>query len=187
MKSFCLYCFVALMAGAILVSHGVTDETPGPFGDEVFDVDVASEAVVEVPVHRSEIDDLRAKYLEAAKQRAEMMDEEALRDAVETEEKSVAELRARQALMTVEQELGRIADEFTDTAAGQHAAILLRQLQQLDRNGRSQQRAFELPGDSVDDSFYDDRPTFRSESGSKSDQRSSDKPGNMFDDDFRGT
>ncbi len=186
MKSFCLYCFAALMAGAVLVSHGVTEETADPFGD-VFDTDNANDAVVEVPAPRSEIDDLRAQYLEAAKQRAEMMGEDALREAVETEEKSVAELRAHQALKKVQQELERIGDEYSDTIAGQHAAVLLSQLQQLDRNGRPQQRVFELPGDPVEDSFYDDRPDFRSESGSKSDERSSDKPGNMFDDDFRGT
>ncbi len=151
MKLFYVYCFAALTAGVILVSRGVTDETVDPFGD-AFGAEGASEGVVKVPAPRSDVEELRAKYLEAAKQRAEMMDEDALREAVESEEKSVAELRAHQAVKKVEQELERIADEYSDTAAGQHAVVVFNQLQHLNRNGRARPH-----DDFSDDHFDDDR------------------------------
>jgi|GEM_PF-2208106 len=153
MRSFCLYCLAALTAGAVLVSNGVTDETPDPFNDEVFDTDVVSERVVEVPGPRSELEDLRVKYLEAARQRAEIMDEAALREAVESEEKSVAELRARQALKKVEQELERIADEYSETTAGQQSVEVHKLLQSLSRNGRTKSHG------TSDGRFFDDPGT----------------------------
>jgi len=155
MKSFCLHCSAALIAGVALVAHGVTDETPDPFGDAVGLPDV-SEAVVEVPAPQSDVEGLRAKYLEAARQRAEMMDEDALREAVETEEKSVTELRARQALRKVEQELERIGDEYSDTIAGRNAVVIFNELQKLNRNGRVRLRDTFLEDHFENDRAFDD-------------------------------
>ena len=57
------------------------------------------------------------------------MDADELREALELEEKKVAELRAQLALKQVEERLRQITTEYSETTAGRQARALLMSLQ----------------------------------------------------------
>lgn len=163
MKLFGLYCGAVILAGAVLISQGMTQDNlvffsaDGPnaplsiTADPGVEQDVTAD-LVELAPASSGVDGLRAQYLEAARQRASLMDEQALRKALQLEEKKVAELRAQQALRQVEERLQQITSEYPETEAGRRAGRLLHQLQNpaVDRGFRSFDDFDSGPSDDVD-------------------------------------
>lgn len=149
MKTFGVCCFAALLVGIVLNSHGVTDDnltffspedtqSSDPFGnktDEPATVEFVEEIeIVEVAPREVGLEALRRQYLEAAKERAGLMDAEALRQAIEAEQSTVAELQAQRALKQVEQQLEQISERYADTLGGRRARNLLSQLRARERN-----------------------------------------------------
>ena len=127
MRALSLYCFATVFAVIVLVSHGVSDDQDTSPNSLEF-----STAGVEVARPDDGIGDLRRQYLDAAKQRASLMDERALRQAIDAGGKMVAELRAQQAFNQAEQQLQQITREYPDTRAGRRAQKLLHALQGVD-------------------------------------------------------
>lgn len=149
MRSTGLLCCVVVLAGVVLISPGRTEENLQFFSADGQDSSrpeaaagpvryQAPQEVVELSPAASGVETLREQYLEAARQRASLMDEAALRRAIESEETQVAELRAQQSLQQVQQQLQQITDEYSKTVAGRRAQQLLNHLQSMedDRDGR---------------------------------------------------
>jgi len=137
MKTLMLFCFAAFATTAVFVSRAQTDEVPSN-APLFLDASGFSDDAVELQPARDDLNALRGQYLDAARQRSELMDEEALRKAIAGEEKSVAELHAQRSLDQVEQQLLQITNEFTATAAGRRAAALLEQLTMLKQQAQHQ-------------------------------------------------
>ena len=132
MKSIGLCCGAALLAGCVLVSQGVSEDNLTFFAAD--DLGTSQDTVVAAPDTVTvdpddNLESLRKQYLEAAQQRAGLMDQVALQQALNAEKKAVAELRAKQQLQLVEQQLQQITNEYPQTAAGKKAKGLLMQLQ----------------------------------------------------------
>lgn len=146
MKSFAVSVAVVSLTGLVLISQGVTEENLAFFpagtqdDPDLFSFDEPQETVEVAPA--DPVESLREQYLEAARQRASLMDEAALRAAVESENSLVAELRAKQALQQVEQKLEQIIGEYPETAAGQRARRLLITLQATEDRDQSNLQPF---------------------------------------------
>ncbi len=140
MKSYVLPCSAALLAGTLLISQGVSEENLTFFAPQSEDdgalapLESADVDVVEL-APTTDLRALREQYLDAARQRASLMDEAALREAIATESKMVDELRAQQALLKVEQQLQQISVEYAETAAGDRARRLLIRLEATEDRG----------------------------------------------------
>lgn len=140
MKAFGVCCFAALLMGIVLNSHGVSDDNLLFFANQESDSfrsnseEESDAGLVEVAPQEEGLEALRRQYLEAAKERAGLMDAEALRQAIEAEQSTVAELQAQRALKQVEQQLEQISERYADTPGGRRARNLLSHLRARERN-----------------------------------------------------
>ena len=119
-----------LTASVVLVGIIVVQATVGRSQDEnarpaplvSFPTPDLTPAVQE-PV--SPADSLRARYLQLAKEKAELMQEEALQQEIEQTERRIVELKAERRLNEAKQALETIAEEFPDSEAARTASRML--------------------------------------------------------------
>ena len=125
MRTFTVYYFAALLTAGVLISNGRADHpADSPSFPEVSTEPIRSNEAVEVPDGPGELQRLRDKYARAAQQRSELMDETTLREPIDSQEKSVVELKAQNALEDIKQQLGQTLKLYSNTKAAGHPQLL---------------------------------------------------------------